>query len=283
MARNQARKTQPPVPSGNASRRSAMVTGASSGIGAAFSERLAQDGLGLIIVARRRGRLDALARQLRKQYGIEVEVLVADLTQPSELLAVERKLKRNRTLELLANCAGFAGYMPFVELPPDRADTLIRLHIIALTRLTRAALPGMIARGRGAVINVSSALAFSASEAGSYLPNRAVYAGAKSYIATFTELLSIELEGSGVTVQALCPGMVRTEFHKVAGYDISGVPIVMEPEDVVQASLAALRLSEVICIPSLNRPSVVAEFRRKRSRLFESAGSGALAPRYGSR
>jgi short-subunit dehydrogenase len=130
------------------------------------------------------------------------------------------------------------------------------------------------------VINVSSALAFSASEAGSYLPNRAVYAGAKSYIVTFTELLANELQGSGVMVQALCPGMVRTEFHKVAGYDISGVPIVMEPDDVVQASLAALRLGDVICIPSLNRLSVVAEFRGKRSRLFESGGSGTLAPRY---
>jgi hypothetical protein len=260
--------------------RCALVTGASSGIGAAFARRLAGDGFHLIIVARRRSRLDALARRLRKEFGVDVDVLVADLTQPRELDLVERTLRRRSTVELLANCAGFAGYMPFVEQPPDRAEALIRLHIIALTRLTRAALPKMIARGRGAVINVSSALAFSASEAGSYLPNRAVYAGAKSYIATFTELLSHELQGSGVTVQALCPGMVRTEFHKVAGYDISGVPIVMEPDDVVQASLAALRLGDVICIPSLNRPSVASEFRRKRSRLFESGGSATLAPRY---
>ncbi len=257
-----------------------MVTGASSGIGAAFAERLAREGFDLIVVARRRGRLESLARRLRKQSGIEVEVLVADLTQPSELLAVERTLRRNRRLELLANCAGFAGYMPFVELPPDRAESLIRLHVLALTRLTRAALPGMIARGSGTIINVSSALAFSASEPESYLPHRAVYAGAKSYIATFTEVLARELKGSGVAVQALCPGMVRTEFHKVAGYDVAGVPILMTPEDVVQASLAALRSGEVICIPSLNRPSAVAEYQAKRSRLFETAGSSALASRY---
>ncbi|HYM15016.1 MAG TPA: SDR family oxidoreductase [Dehalococcoidia bacterium] len=257
----------------------ALVTGASSGIGAAFAERLAADGFNLIVVARRRARLEALARRLRKAHGVEVDVLVADLTRPPALAPVERTLRR-RGVELLVNCAGFGGYMPFVRLPADRAEALVRLHVVASTRLTRAALPAMIARGSGAVINVASALAFSASDPAAYLPDRAVYAAAKSYMVTFTELLSHELHGSGVKMQALCPGIVRTEFHKVAGFDVSRVPIAMSAEDVVQASLAGLRAGDVICIPALDRPSTVAAFQEKRARLFHAAGSGTLAKRY---
>ncbi len=143
----------------NGARPRALVTGASSGIAAAFAERLADDGHDLIVVARRRERLEQLAQRLRREQGIAVEVLVADLTQPSELHAVEKRAAGDPALELPINNAGFGAYMPFVQLAPDRAEELIRLQIVALTRLTRAALPGMIARGRGAIINVSSLLA----------------------------------------------------------------------------------------------------------------------------
>jgi uncharacterized protein len=184
---------------------SALVTGASSGIGAAFAERLAGEGYDLIVVARRRERLDALARRLHEEQGIDVDVLAADLADPTELRAVEERIGATTTLDLLVNNAGFSGYMPFAELDPDRAERLIRLQVVAPSRLARAALPGMMARGRGAIINVSSLLAFSASvPAAASLPKRATYAATKAYLNAFTALLHNELQGTGVRMQVLC-------------------------------------------------------------------------------
>ena len=263
-------------------RRTALITGASSGIGAAFADRLAHDGYDLIIVARRRERLEALASRLRAEEGVSVDVLAADLTDPAELLGVETAIEASPSLEVLVNCAGVAGYMPFVELPPDDAEALIGLHIIATTRLTRAALPGMIVRGTGTVINVASALAFSASIPAPPLPYRAVYAAAKSYLVTFTELLAAELRETAVRVQVLCPGVVRTELHEVAGYDVSHVPFVMEPDDVVTASLAALELGEVVCLPSLADAGLLARVQEARTRVFDGARSSSMAERYGT-
>ena len=197
----------------------ALVTGASSGLGAAFAKRLAEDGYDLIIVARRRERLDALAQQLQASHPVNVEVLVADLSKSDDLRSVEKRLSEVATLELLINNAGFGGYMAFVELGPDKATELINLKVLAVTRLTRAALPGMLARGRGSIINVSSRLAFSGSIGSSQLPKRATYAGANAFINTFSQLLQSELDGTNVQVQALCPGVVATEFHEQAGID----------------------------------------------------------------
>lgn len=260
--------------------RTAVITGASSGIGAAFADRLARDGFDLIIVARRRDRLEATATRLRSDAGVSVQVLVADLTAAEALREVELAIEGSAAVECLVNCAGVAGYMPFVDLPPDQAEALIRLHIIAPTRLTRTALPGMIAKGRGTVINVSSALAFSASVPAPPLPRRAVYAGSKAYVNTFTEILASELKDTGVYVQALCPGIVRTELHEVAAYDVSHVPFMMEPTDVVDASLAAARLGEVVCIPALADPALIADLEQTRGRLLEAARSSTIAERY---
>src|SRR4030095_7862022 len=138
----------------------ALVTGASSGIGAAFAERLAKDGYDLIIVARRRDKLEELAQRLQGSHQVNVEVLVADLSKPDSLRTVEKQIAEDSALEMLVNNAGFGGYMPFVELDPDKAEECINLQVLAVTRLTRAALPGMIVRGRGYIINVSSRLGF---------------------------------------------------------------------------------------------------------------------------
>jgi short-subunit dehydrogenase len=264
-----------------AARRRALVTGASSGIGLAFAERLARDGYDLIAVARRRDRLDALAERLGTDHGSTVEPLVADLTDRDELRTVEQRIAEDRALDLLVNNAGFSGYMPFIELDPDRAEELIRLHGIATTRLTHAALPAMIDRGQGAIINVSSLLAFSASvPASSPLPKRAVYAACKAYIATFTELLHHELEGTGVRVQALCPGATRgTEFHSdLPGYDESRFQI--SADEIVQASLAGLQMGEVLCIPSLDDPEAAARVRESERQLLARAARAPLAKRY---
>jgi uncharacterized protein len=170
--------------------------------------------------------------------------------------------------------------MPFVDLAAEQAESLIDLHIVATTRLTRAALPGMVKRGRGSVINVSSGLAFSASLPAPPLPYRAVYASAKSYINTFSEILSNELRGTGVQVQALCPGVVRTELHDVAGYDVSHIPAMLEPEDVVAASLAALSLDEVICVPALEHAEPLASLRSVRAQILAGARAPTIASRY---
>ena len=268
-----------PLPAAGRARGTALITGASSGIGAAFADRLAHDGYDLILVARRRERLESLAEHLRREEAVGVEVLVADLTAPLDLLRVEHAAAASPALEILVNCAGVAGYMPFVTLPADQAEAMIALHVVAPTRLTRAALPGMIARGRGAVINVSSALAFSASAPSPPLPKRAVYAAVKAYLNTFTEILANELQGTGVRVQALCPGIVRTELHEVAEYDVSHVPGMLEADDVVRASLAAMELGEIVCIPGLEDASRLTDLERSRGRLLDGA-RGTIAGRY---
>jgi hypothetical protein len=260
----------------------AVVTGASSGIGQAYSERLARDGFDLMIVARRRDRLAALAQRLRDSHQTDAEVVVADLTKARDLRALEQRLAQKETLELLVNNAGFGGYMPFSQLEPDTAEELINLHVLALTRLTRAALPGMISRKKGAVVNVSSRLAFSGAVKADRLPKRATYAAAKAYINTFTQLLSEELSGTGVRVQALCPGVVLTEFHLRMGVDPNRFPpeIITQAADVVEASLAGLRQGEVICLPNLADPSLLMAVDEAQARLFEASPTGAVASRY---
>lgn len=257
------------------------MTGASSGIGLAFAERLAQDGYDLVVVARRGDRLEALAERLHSEHGVSVQPLVADLTDRAALRIVEQHVADDDALDLLINNADFSGYMPFIKLDPDRAEELIRLHVVTTTRLTRAALPGMTARGRGAIINVSSLLGFSASVPASFpLPRRVVYAACKSYITTFTELLHHELEGTGVQVQVVCPGGTRgTEFHDdMPGFDESRFQI--EAQDIVQASLAGLRLGELICIPGLDDPELAGKVRESERQLLQRAAPSKLAERY---
>ena len=266
----------------NTERPRALITGASSGLGAAFAERLAHDGYDLMIVARRRDRLESLAARLRSEYHVDVEVLAADLSKHTDLDTVEKRIVDDPNLEMLVNNAGFGAYMPFIELKPDKAEELINLKVLAMTRLTRAALPGMIARGRGAIINVSSRLAFSGAMKAPQLPKRATYVGANAFINAFSQLLHDELEGTGVQVQALCPGVVATEFHERVGIEPNRYPaaIVMQPEEVVQASLVGLKLGEAICVPPLEDPSLLTRIQEDEQRFFEQSRTGTLATRY---
>jgi uncharacterized protein len=249
----------------------ALITGASAGIGAAFAERLARDKYDLIVVARRRDWLEAAAARLRAEHSVNVEVLPADLTKADDLRRVEQRLAQDPRVSLLVNNAGFGGYMPFVQLDPDRAEEQIRLHVLAVTRLTRAALGGMVARKHGAVINVSSRLAFSGSLPSPPLPKRATYAASKAYINTFTQVLANELEGSGVRVQALCPGLVKSEFHAGMNFDYSQFPpgMVMLPDAVVAASLECLSRGDVFCLPGLPDSSLVAQISEAERRVLE--------------
>lgn len=228
-------------------RRRATVTGASAGIGEAFAERLAREGWDLRIVARSGGRLQALAKRLRKEHGIRVQVLPADLTDPVALRALEQRLARDVHLELLVNDAGMGDFGAFAKRNREVEDAEIRLNVLAVVRLTHAALRGMFRRGRGAVINVSSTAAFQP------CPYFATYGATKAFLNSFTEALHEELRGSELRVQALCPGLTHTEIFERAGAEVSGLPsfLWMEPEAVVAESLSALERGTVICVPGL--------------------------------
>lgn len=258
----------------------AVVTGASAGIGEAFAHRLAAEGWDLAIVARRRERLAELAEQLMQRYGTEVQVHVADLTVPGDVRGLERMIA-GADVGMLVNNAGFAGYGRFIEVDPDVIAKLIAVHVLAVSRLTRCALPGMVARDSGAVINVASLLAFSGTMPPQPLPYRATYAGAKAYLVAFTQALAGELDSSGVQVQVCCPGLVDTEFHDIAGLDMSQVPFpVMTPGEIVNASLEGLRLGEVVCVPGLHETALLDNLDEKQRALLLTAVASGLADRY---
>jgi hypothetical protein len=255
----------------------AIVTGASSGIGRAFAERLAADGYDLVLIARRRDRLEEIAGALAPR-GAAVEIVVADLADREALAAVEAQVAGDDRLALLVNNAGFGGYGPFVELDPDLADRQIDLHQKALVRLTRAALPGMVARQSGAMVAVASTLSFTATTPLAR-PKRAVYAATKAFITTFVQILAQELEGTGVGVQALCPGLVRTEFHDTLGGRPPGAHV-LEPADIVTASLAGLTLGEVVCVPQLPDRTVLDALSEAQRSVWRESLQPEIAGRY---
>ncbi len=263
----------------NEAREVALVTGASSGIGAALAERLARDGRDVVLVARRRERLVALAQRLEVEAGARAEVLVADLTDPQQLLTVEARLQEEPRVGLLVNNAGFGGYGPFAELEPDFGDRLIGVHVRAPMRLARAALPGMVTRGHGAIVNVASMLALSG-PLQVRMAGRATYAGCKSFLLTFTQSLALELEGTGVRAMVCLPGMVETEFHGVRRGDAPAPPTMMTAADVAQAIVAGLELGEVICVPGLEDIHLFEELRTTQQATLFGGNSGQLATRY---
>lgn len=230
----------------------ALVTGASSGIGKAFAERLAGDGYDLIVVGRRLERLEALAASLP---DVRVQIVAADLSTDDGIDTVA-ELCGGQPLTMLVNNAGVAHYMPMAELPAEKARELVYVKVVAPTMLTRASLPGMIARGAGTIVNVAGMIAFSGPAPASQMPRRAVYAGTLAHTVAMSQTLHAELEGTGVNVHVVCPGVVATEFHQVQGMDLSAVPR-MSAEDVVIAALAGIELGEVVSAPGVEDYSVL--------------------------
>ena len=261
-----------------------LVTGASSGIGRALAVLLAGDGHDLIVVARRRERLEALAAELRSAAGAEVEVVTADLTEDDDVARVAQRLAGEPRLSLLVNNAGFSGYGPFAELDPDVMRRAIAIHVTAPATLIRAALPGMIARGAGAVVNVSSLLSLSGPlRIG--MAGRATYAGAKSFQLVFIQSLAAELEGTGVRAMVCLPGMVESEFHGSRPLAARpGMPPLMSSEDCARAIVAGLALGEVVCVPGFDDAPAVFEQLRDLQQATLAGGnrSGRLAARYGA-
>ena len=237
-----------------------MVTGASSGIGAAFARALAARGYDLALVARRQDRLKQLADEISKAHGAGCTVLAADLTNDAELRKVEDFLAGAANLALLVNNAGFGALGRFFEAPVESADAMHRLHVLATMRLTHAALGNLVARGDGAVVNVSSVAAFVPR------PGSTSYYATKAWINCFTECIHLELKsaGSRVRVQALCPGFTLTEFHDVLGVDrktiLSGAWW-MAADDVVAASLQGLDEGKLFVVPGLRYKLLVGLLR----------------------
>jgi short-subunit dehydrogenase len=240
---------------------------------------LAREGYDLVLVARRRERLEDLAQQLRREADVHAEALPADLTNAVDLARVEARVSGDESLTLLINNAGFGSYGPFAQVDPEVIDRLIDVHVGAVARLTRAALPGMVRRRAGGVINVASLLAFSGSLPPNPLPPRAVYAGAKAFIVAFTQAVAGEVAGDGVRVQVCLPGLVATEFHTVQGMDLGKIPR-MTAADVVTASLAALARGEVTCVPGLDDPSLLERLAEAQRAVLMSANRPTLARRY---
>ena len=250
--------------------RLALITGASSGIGKAYAERLAADGYDLIAVGRRLDRLEELAASLSR---VTVEPLTADLATDDGVDAVA-EVCASRPLTMLVNNAGVAHYMPLAELSAEKARELVHVKVVAPTMLTRAALPGMLSRGEGTIVNVAGMIAFSGPAPASQMPRRAVYAGTLAHTVAMTQALHAELEETGIAVQVVCPGVVATEFHERQGMDLSAVPR-MSADDVVTASLRGLQLGEVVCAPAsrmtvCSRPCSAPIWRRSAGRARSS-------------
>ncbi|HET6856006.1 MAG TPA: SDR family oxidoreductase [Streptomyces sp.] len=221
----------------------ALITGATSGIGAAFARRLATDGHNLVLVARDAERLHEQATELHDRHGIEAEVLSADLSTEDGIAAVEARLSdRKQPVDLLVNNAGFGNKGRFLEVPMADELTMLKVHCEAVLRLTAAACGGMKERGRGGVVNVSSVAAF--------VP-RGTYGASKSWVVQFTQGVARDLSGTGVRLMALCPGFVRTEFHERAGMGTDNIPdwMWLDADKLVSAAMGDLARGKSLSVP----------------------------------
>ncbi|MDR6607757.1 SDR family oxidoreductase [Pseudomonas synxantha] len=258
------------------SKGTALITGASSGIGAVYADRLARQGYDLILVARSRGRLNALASHLSDETGRAVEVVVADLTNKADSLRVEQILRSDASITLLVNNAGVGGVMPLLASPVDDMDAMINLNVTALMRLAYAAVPGFVARGSGTVINIASIVAIAPEIL------NGVYGGTKAFVLALSQSMQHELADKGVRIQAVLPGATATDFWSEAGNPVENLPkeIVMSAEDMVDAALVGLAAGEVVTIPGLHDGSQWDRYEAQRRTLSGLFGNSAAAPRY---
>ncbi len=258
------------------SRPAALVTGASSGIGLSFAHHLARTGHDLILVARREDRLRTLADELADEYGIAVEVIVADLGDPDDLDVIEARLTEGEPVDLFVNNAGFAAFGKVGEGDRDDMTDMLLLNVVAFARLADAAVAGMTAHGRGTIINVGSGTLFSK------LPGYAGYGATKAFVAYYTRTMQVEADGSGIRVQLLIPGVTATDFHHVAGHSVDDFPPerVMSADDLVVASLRALELGEPVCIPALPDIADWDALVAAEAKIAPNASSDRIAARY---
>ena len=252
----------------------ALITGASSGIGAAYADRLAGRGFDLILVARRKDRLDALAERLRKTHGRTIEVFPADLGKPDDLSRVEALVRGREDIEVLVNNAGLGALGPSASVDTRAVDTLVKVNVLALTHLSLAAVPGFAKRDRGTIINVGSVIAVMP------VPGGASYSASKAYVLNFSRSLQMEFADSNVKIQVIMPGPVRSEFF---GDQAPPFPdqLFMSAETLVDSALSGLDQGELVCFPTLHDPVAWSSFDSARGVLAKAiTQTGKPAERY---
>ncbi|MGB6309478.1 MAG: SDR family oxidoreductase [Steroidobacteraceae bacterium] len=254
----------------------AVITGASTGIGAVYADRLARRGHDLILIARNRSLLGSLAKKIARDTGRSVRVIAADLTKKEDLAGVESTLSSDPGITVLVNNAGALSASPLLGSNVDEMEKMIALNITALTRLTYAVVPHLVARGAGAVINIASIVAVAPD-----LLN-GVYGASKAYVLSFSQSLQHELQGKGVAVQAVLPGPTRTPLWHPTGVDIDQAMKghVMSPEDLVDASLAGFDAGEFATLPTLGDVEKWNQFESARLALKPHLAGERPAPRY---
>lgn len=255
----------------------ALVTGASSGIGAIYADRLAKRGYDLILVARNGERLSALASRIGAETGRKVETVVADLGTQADLAKVETVLEGDRNITLLVNNAGVGGTAPLLSADVDKMQQMIDLNVTALMRLTYAAVPGFVARGGGAIINIASIVAIAPEIL------NGVYGGTKAFVLAFSQSLKHELTDKNIRVQAVLPGATATEFWGIAGMPVEHLPgeIVMSAEAMVDASLKGFDQGEFATIPALEDSALLQAHEDARQAMMPHLSRSVPAARYG--
>ncbi|WP_246793362.1 SDR family NAD(P)-dependent oxidoreductase [Burkholderia perseverans] len=254
----------------------ALITGASSGIGAVYAERLARLGYDLILVARSRERLNDAARRITDATQRNVEILAADLNERAGLAAVEERLRSDASITLLVNNAGVGTHKPLLDSDVDDMTRMIELNVTALTRLTYAAVPGFVARGRGALINIASIVAIAPETL------NGVYGGSKAFVLALSQSLHHELADKGVRVQAVLPGATATDFWRTGGLPVEHLPkeIVMSADAMVDAALVGFERGELVTIPSLHAGEEWDAYEAARQTMAPHLSSDVPAPRY---
>lgn len=253
---------------------SVLITGASTGIGATYAERFARRGHDLVLVARDKVRLDALAARLHQEHGVTVDVLPADLTKSSDLLAVEARLRDNERIETLINNAGMAQSGSFIEQTPDQVERLIALNTIALARLSNAVAPRLVRAGKGAIINISSVVGLAPEF------SMSVYGATKAFVLFLSQGLHMELSPKGVYVQAVLPAGTYTEIWERAGIDISTYAEMMKVDELVDAALVGFDRRELVTIPPLQNAAHWDALNTARQVLLSDIQQANVAGRY---
>jgi uncharacterized protein len=259
------------------SKGTALITGASTGIGAVYADRLAQRGYDLVLVARDQKRLNGLADRLAASTGRKVDILPADLTRPDDIRRVEERLRTDASITALVNNAGVGATAQFLQNSIEELEQMIQLNVTALTRLTHAVIPGLVARGNGLIINIASVVALAPE-----IPLSGTYSGTKAYVVNFTQSLQREVGDKGIQVQAVLPGATRTEFWDKTGVALSDLPQewVMSASDMVDASLVGLDRGELITIPALPDAADWNRFNDARLALGPNLSRSQAAERY---
>ena len=262
--------------SNSSSKGTAVITGASSGIGAIYADQLASRGYDLILVARNRERLSAVAKRVSEDTGRSVEIIVADLGDRADLAQVEQVLRKDAKITLLINNAGVGVPTPFLAAGIEKIAQMIELNVTALVRLTYAVMPAFVERANGAVINISSALGIAPE-----LLN-GVYGGTKAFVLAFGLSLHKEFSGRGIRIQTVVPGATATDFWELSATPLNGLPaeVVMNADDMVEAAIAGFELGEIITIPSLPDVADWETYEAARQNLIPKLSLSSPAGRY---